>query len=97
MSGPLTLGIAQSAVALASGTLGILKEAREAAKRSEDHDLKNKLSEVFDNVLELKESIFALRDENEQLRKQLQTKRELKWDTREKVSRVRHPPNPPYR
>ena len=63
----------------------MLKEARESAKRSDDHDLKDKLSEVFDSVLELKEVIGNLRDENAELRKRLEARANLKWDSRRQL------------
>jgi hypothetical protein len=80
MSDPTTLGLASTAVGLVNGTIGLLKEARTAAKRSGDHDLKDKLSEVYDAVLELKEVISNLREENEGLKKRLETRTNLKWD-----------------
>lgn len=85
MTDPVTLGIAVKAVGLVNGTIGLLKEARESAKRSDDHDLKDKLSEVFDSVLELKEALTALREENEVLRKQIETRTALKWNSELKV------------
>ena len=85
MSDPLTLGLASTAVSLVNGTIGLLKEARESAKRSDDHDLKDKLSEVFDSVLELKEVIGNLRDENNELRSRLEARAKLKWDPNEKL------------
>jgi hypothetical protein len=80
MTDPITLGIASTAVTLVNGTLSILKEARESAKRSDDHDLKDKLSEVLDSVLELKEVVGNLKDENAELRAQLESKAKLTWD-----------------
>jgi hypothetical protein len=85
MSNPLTLGLASTAVGLVNGTIGLLKEARDAAKLSDDHDLKDKLSEVFDSVLELKEVIGNLRDENAELRKRLEAKANIKWDSTKKL------------
>ena len=94
MSDPLTLGLASTAVNLVNGTIGLLKEARNAAKESDDHDLKDKLSEVFDSVLELKEVIGNLREENEVLRKQLETRANLKWDSRLKLYVIEGDPDP---
>lgn len=85
MSDPLTIGLASTAVSLVNGTIGLLKEARESAKRSDDHDLKDKLSDVFDSVLELKEVIDNLRDENDELRKRIKTRAALTWDSKQKV------------
>jgi hypothetical protein len=38
MSDTTTLGLAASAVGLVNSTISVLKEARDAAKRSSDHD-----------------------------------------------------------
>src|ERR1700677_703886 len=94
MSDPITLGLASTAVGLVNGTISLLKEARDAAKRSDDHDLKDKLSEVFDSVLELKEVIGNLREENAELRKQLDTRASLTWDTRQKLYFADGDPDP---
>src|ERR1035441_1696668 len=94
MSDPVTLGLASTAVGLVNGTIGLLKEAREAAKRSDDHDLKDKLSEVFDSILELKEVIGSLRDENAELRKTLETRATLKWDSHQKLYFAEGDPDP---
>ena len=94
MSDPLTLGLASTAVGLVNNTINLLKEARDAAKRSDDHDLKEKLSEVFDAVLELKEVIGNLREENADLRKQLETRANLKWDTSSKLYFKEGDPDP---
>ncbi len=53
----------------------MLKEAREAAKRSDDHGLKDTLSDVYDSVLELKEVLGGLREENAELRKRSRCER----------------------
>jgi hypothetical protein len=94
MSDPLTLGLASTAVSLVNGTIGLLKEAREAAKRSNDHDLKDKLSDVADSVLELKEVVGNLRDENSELRKRLQAKGTLKWNANSKLYFAEGDPDP---
>jgi hypothetical protein len=94
MSNPITLGLASTAVGLVNGTIGLLKEAREAAKRSDDHDLKDKLSEVFDAVLELKEVIGNLREENTELRKMLEARAALKFDSKLKLYFAEGDPDP---
>src|ERR1039458_454830 len=94
MSDPLTLGLASTAVGLVNGTIGLLKEARDAAKRSDDHDLKDKLSEVFDSVLQLKEVISNLRDENADLKKRLETRSTLKWDSNLRLYFAEGDPDP---
>lgn len=94
MADPITLGLASTAVSLVSGTIGLLKEAKEAAKRSDDHDLEDKLSADFDSILELKEVVGSLRDENAELRKHLQTRASLKWDSRTKLYFAEGDPDP---
>jgi hypothetical protein len=94
MSDPLSLGLASTAVSLVNGTLNLLKEARDSAKRSDDHDLKDKLSEVYDAVLELKECVGSLKDENVDLLRRLQTRATLKWDTRLKLYFAENDPDP---
>jgi hypothetical protein len=94
MSDPITLGLASTAVSLVNGTIGLLKEARSSAKQSDDHDLKDKLSDVFDSVLELKEVIGNLRDENAGLRKLLDAKTNLKWDSGVKLYFAEGDPDP---
>ena len=94
MTDPTTLGLASTAVGLVNGALGIVKAAREAAKGSDDHDLKDKLSEVYDAVLELKEVVANLRDENTELHKRLETRANLKWDTRRKLYFADDDPDP---
>lgn len=94
MSDPITLGLASTAVSLVNGTISLLKEAKEAAKRSDDHDLKDKLSEVFDSVLDLKEVIANLRDDNAELRKQLEARAKLLWDRERKIYFAEDDPDP---
>jgi len=94
MSDPITLGLASTAVGLVNGTIGLLKEARVAAKRSDDHDLKDKLSEVYDAVLELKALIGNLRDENSELQKRLETRTNLKWNSERKLYFADGDPDP---
>ena len=94
MTDPTTLGLASTAVGLVNGTIGLLKEARDAAKRSNDHDLKDKLSAVFDAVLELKEVVGNLRDENAALQKRLETRSALKWDSQRKLYFAEGDPDP---
>ena len=94
MSDPVTLGLASTAVGLVNGTIGLLKEARDAAKRSDDHDLKDKLSEVFDSVLELKEAVSNLRDENAELERRLAARNQLTWNATHKLYFAEADPDP---
>jgi regulator of replication initiation timing len=94
MNDPLTLGLASTAAALVNNTIGLLKEAREAAKHSDDHDLKDKLSEVYDSFLELKEAVGNLREENQELRKRLETRASLNWNAKQKLYFAEGDPDP---
>jgi hypothetical protein len=85
MNDPLTMGFASTAVGLVNSTISLLKEAKQAAKSSEDHELKDKLNEVFDSFLDLKEVIGNLRDENADLRSKLNARDSLRWDTETKL------------
>ena len=62
---------------IVSGALSSLKAARDLAKDTTDLELKGKLSEVFDLLLELKESVSTLADENKSLKAQLKEKDQL--------------------
>ncbi len=94
MSDPGTVGLAATAVNLVNGTIGLLKEARASAKRSDDHDLKDKLSDIFDSVLELKEAVGNLREENAGLRRLLDARAALKWDSKQKLYFAEGDPDP---
>ena len=85
MSDPLTLGLASTAVGLVNGTINLLKEAREAAKRSDDHDLKETLNGLYDAFLDIKEVVGNLRDENEELRRKLNEQEKLEWNPKAKL------------
>ena len=80
MSDPLSLGLASTAVGLVNGTISLLKDAKQAAKSSQDHELKEKVSEVYDEILNLKEAVSNLAKENEDLRRQLTERAKVKWD-----------------
>ena len=82
MSDSWTLGLASKAVGLVNGAISLLNVTREAAKRSDDHDLKEKLNDLYDAFLDLKEVVGSLRDENDELRKKLDERAKLKWDKR---------------
>jgi uncharacterized small protein (DUF1192 family) len=71
-----------------------LKEARNGATLSQDHELKDKLSDIYDSVLELKEVIANLRTENEDLKTKLHTKHALTWDTEHKLYFAKDDPDP---
>jgi len=51
--------------------VSIVKNARDLAKDSSNHELKNVISDAYDAVLNLKEKLLALDEENRQLKAQL--------------------------
>jgi hypothetical protein len=51
-----------------SNTLAVLKTVREQAQVSKDAELKSRISSLYDSVLELKEAMMMVTDENNQLR-----------------------------
>ncbi len=54
---------AVSAAGLVNNALNVLKSARELAKETSDTDLKERISEAYDVLLELKERVLTLSDE----------------------------------
>lgn len=68
----IDLSAASTVVGLVNGTIGLLKQAKELAKSSDDTDLKEKLGELQDQFLELKDKVLDLKQENDDLRSKLQ-------------------------
>ena len=56
------------AAQILSNTLAVLMTVREQAQTSKDAELKNRISTLYDSVLELKEAVMLVTDENNQLR-----------------------------
>jgi len=61
-------------VQVVSSTIATLKNARDLAKDSKDNELKGVIGDAFDSLLDLKERILALDEENRELKAQLATK-----------------------
>jgi hypothetical protein len=57
-----------------SGTLSALKNVRDLAKDSSDHELKEKISETYDGLLVLKERLLEMDDEIRDLKAKLAMK-----------------------
>jgi hypothetical protein len=74
MVGDMTdpLSIATTAIGLLKTTTEALSSLRERAQRSKDVDIKDQINTLYDHVLELKEVISRLLDENKDLRRQLE-------------------------
>jgi hypothetical protein len=60
MSDSLTLGLASTAVGLVNSTINLFKQVNEAAKNSDDIDLKRGLSDLYNQIVELKAQILVL-------------------------------------
>jgi hypothetical protein len=61
-------------VQVISSTIATLRNARDLAKDSKDRELKEVIGDVFNALLDLKERMLALDDENRQLKEQLAMK-----------------------
>jgi len=66
------LSVATTAIGLLKSTTEALNALRERAQRTKDADIKDQINTLYDNVLELKEVISRLLDENKDLRRQLE-------------------------
>jgi hypothetical protein len=66
------ISIVNLALSIASKTTDALNALRERAQRSKDVDIKDQINTLYDNVLQLKEVISRLSDENRELRHKLE-------------------------
>lgn len=84
MTDPVTAatvaGAAAKAVSSLSSALSAFKTARELAKDSKDSALKNALSDIYDKLVDLKADLQDLRDENEELTRQLANRANVRRD-----------------
>jgi hypothetical protein len=64
-------------VQVISSTIATLKNARDLAKDSKDHELKEVIGNAFDALLDLKERILVLDDENRELKTKLAKKESI--------------------
>lgn len=69
------VSLAGLAITLASKTTEALNALRERAQRSKDVDIKDQINTLYDNVLQLKEVVSRLLDENKDLKRQLEEQR----------------------
>jgi hypothetical protein len=69
-----------SAVGAASAAISSVKNARDIAKSSHDHELKAAISDAFDAVLDLKEKVHELTEQNRSLREQLERRDDIAHD-----------------
>jgi hypothetical protein len=72
----MTLTAAAAATSLLNNALGLLKSAREQAKGSKDTSLKDTVNSLFDAILDLKEAVLFVSEENSLLRAALESKTE---------------------
>jgi hypothetical protein len=66
------LSVASTAIGLLKSTTEALSALRERSQRSKDIDIKDQINTLYDNVLQLKEVVSRLLDENKDLRRQLE-------------------------
>jgi hypothetical protein len=72
----------KSATELISTALAGLRQIKEMAKSSSDSDLKEQVSSVFDDVLELKLKLITLEDENRELKRRLDERAKVRREGR---------------
>ena len=68
----MSLTAAAAAAKILNEALDLFKSAREQAKRSKDTDLKETINSLFDVVLDLKQAVLLVTEENNQLRAELE-------------------------
>ena len=76
----MSLTTAGAALQILSTSLKTLKDARESLKGSKDLNLKTLMSTLYDEMLELKEAVIRVTDENEQLKAKEAAKPELRQE-----------------
>ena len=69
---------AATAIGLVNSAFSSVKTAFDLAKKTTDLDLKHEVSKAFDNVLELKATVYELAEENRTLREKLNEKASVK-------------------
>jgi hypothetical protein len=69
---------AATALGIANTAIGSVKSALELAKKTKDLELKHEISNVMDNVLDLKAKVLELDEENRNLRQRLEQKEAMK-------------------
>jgi len=70
---------AATAIGLVNSAFSSVKTALDLAKKTTDLDLKQEVSNVFDNVLELKATVYELAEENRNLRLRLEQKENISY------------------
>jgi hypothetical protein len=65
------LTVAAAAMQILNNALGALKATKERAKGSKDTELKEQISNLYDELLSLKEALMRLGDENDGLRQKI--------------------------
>lgn len=70
----MDFGAVATTASLISNVISSAKSARELAKDTDDLKLKEQISDVYDNLLDLKARVLSLDDENRQLKAQLAQK-----------------------
>jgi hypothetical protein len=94
MSDPITVGLASTAVSLVNGTISLFKQVNDAAKESDNIDLKRGLSDLYSQIVEIKAQVLDLAQENTDLRRQLTLRNEMSWDASKGVYFAENDPSP---
>jgi hypothetical protein len=69
------VAVANLALSLLGKTTDALNALRERSQRTKDPDIKDQINTMYDNVLQLKEVISRLLDENKDIKRQLEEQR----------------------
>lgn len=68
---------AATAIGLVNSAFSSVKTALDLAKKTTDLNLKQEISKAFDNILELKATVYELAEENRSLREELDQKAKI--------------------
>ncbi|HTD20864.1 MAG TPA: hypothetical protein VK667_15165 [Ktedonobacteraceae bacterium] len=71
------ISVATTAIGLLKSTNEALNDLRERAQRTKDLDIKDQISTIYDNILQLKEVLLRLLDENKELMHKLEQQHTL--------------------
>lgn len=73
----MNLGVAATTAQIVADVVGTVKAARDLAKATGNRELKEKIGEAYDGLLDLRQRLLDLDDENRQLRAELAKKVEI--------------------
>jgi len=73
----MNIGVATTTAQIVANVVGTVKAARELAKDTGNHELKKKIGYAYEGLIDLRERLFALDEENQQLKSELAKKAEI--------------------